>query len=80
MINLRIELGVGTKLIIDGYKCQVVECKSCKECIIHAMTINNTDSLGHSLRCGYKRITTQCLLCAKKDRSDEKDVIFKQIK
>ena len=79
-MSLQIELSIGTKLSVRGNKCEVVEGKSCKDCIIHKITVGDIDRLGYALRCGYKRITTQGTLCARKDRSDGKDIIFKEIK
>ena len=79
-MSLQIELSLETKLLIRGTKCEVVEGKYCKDCVIHKITFTDTDSLGYSMRCGYKRITTQGTLCSKNDRSDGKDIIFKEIK
>ena len=79
-MSLQIELSIGTKFQVRGTKCEVVEGRSCKDCVIHKLTINDIDRLGYSLKCGYKRITTQGTLCSRNDRSDGKDIIFKEIK
>lgn len=75
---MEIELKIGTKLIVNGVECEVVEGNKCSTCEIQKANAMRWD--GSSKKCGTRNNgNTSCFACSKESRSDKKDILFRRL-
>jgi len=77
---MKIDLKIGTKLIINEVECEVVEGRKCSNCEIQKATSSMILHDGRSNKCGTKHNgNTSWFTCGKEFRSDKKDIFFKRL-
>ena len=77
---MEIELKIGTKLIVNGAECEVIEGNKCSTCEVQKATSYITLRDGSSKKCGTRKNgNTSWFACSKESRSDKKDILFRRL-